>query len=426
MSIELTVHDLTLQYESDPILDRLSFEIPPGRRVALLGANGAGKTTLLRCISKALQPSAGAILIDDRDIESLSPRALARTMAVVPQETRADFDFTVEETVAMGRLPYRKRFAAGEDGERAATRRAMAATGVSGLAKRSIATLSGGEKQRVIIARALCQEPQILLLDEPTANLDLGYQHNLLELITRLNREEGITIIAAIHDLNLAARFFDHLLLLSGGRILAAGTAEEVIAPGPIKSAYGVDAFIFRHPLTGSLQVSVRNEKGGRPGAARPPIHVIGGGEEALPLLEQLQRGGFPLSIGPVTAEDSSHRFALFYDLPVIKVDPFSPVSDEVHRAHLALIEKAALVVVPPIPYGVGNLRNLEAVEKALEEGRPVAIFSHPPGAAWDFTGGEAGRILKQLKNKGASVLKERDEIMALLEKEPIQDEEEG
>ena len=424
MSIELTVHNLTLQYESNPILDRLEFKITPGSRVALLGANGAGKTTLLRCISKALQPSAGAILLDEQDLKTLSPRHLARTMAVVPQETRADFDFTVEETVAMGRLPYRKRFTGGAGDERSAARRAMAMTGVGHLADRSIATLSGGEKQRVIIARALCQEPQILLLDEPTANLDLGYQHNLLQLIARLNREEGITIIAAIHDLNLAARFFDHMIMLADGRVHAAGSAEEVIAPGPIKAAYGVDAFVFRHPLTGSLQVSVRDEKIGAPRSAQPLIHVVGGGEEALPLLEHLRRQGYPLSIGPVTAEDSSHRFASFYGLPVIEVAPFSPVSDEAHRAHLALIKEAALVLVPPIPYGVGNLRNLEAVKKAWEKGLPVAIFSHAPGAAWDFTGGEAGRILEQLKEEGAPVLQHRDEIITLLEKELAQNEE--
>ena len=276
MSIQLTVHDLTLQYESHPILDRLQFEISRGQRVALLGANGAGKTTLLRCISKALKPTAGAILLEKRDLESLSPRELAQTMAVVPQETRTDFDFTVEETVLMGRLPYLKRFTPEGDDEKSIARRAMAMTGVSHLAKRSIATLSGGEKQRVIIARALCQEPQILLLDEPTANLDLGYQHSLLELITGLNREKGITIIAAIHDLNLAARFFDRMLLLSSGRVLAAGTAEEVIAPGPIKTAYGVDALIYRHPLAGCLQVSVRNNTDDTK-TKQPPIHLIGG-----------------------------------------------------------------------------------------------------------------------------------------------------
>ena len=152
----LNVHNLTLQYDSHPILDRLEFGISRGQRVALLGANGAGKTTLLRCISKALKPTAGAILLDDMDIKSLSPRELARTMAMVPQETRADFDFTVEETVLMGRLPYLKRFTPEGDDERSIALRAMAMTGVSHLARRSIATLSGGEKQRVIIARALC------------------------------------------------------------------------------------------------------------------------------------------------------------------------------------------------------------------------------------------------------------------------------
>ncbi|MFY9113986.1 MAG: ABC transporter ATP-binding protein [Dethiobacteria bacterium] len=417
MRIQLTVHNLTLQYDSHSILDRLEFNVSKGQRVALLGANGAGKTTLLRCISKALKPTAGAVLLDNRDLKSLSPRDLARAMAVVPQETRADFDFTVEETVLMGRLPYLRRFTPEGDNEKSIVRRAMAMTGVSHLAKRSIATLSGGEKQRVIVARALCQEPQILLLDEPTANLDLGYQHGLLELIAGLNKEQGITVIAAIHDLNLAARFFDRMLLLADGKVLAAGTAEEVIAPGPIKTAYGVDAFVYRHPLNGCLQVSVQDDMDGIK-FTRSPIHVIGGGEEALPILEYLRQRGFPLSIGPVTPEDSSHRFATFYDLPVIEVPPFSPVSDRAHRAHLELIKKAVLTVVPPIPFGVGNLRNLEAIETALERGCPAAIISHATDRMWDFTGGEADRLLKRLKNKGARVLHNKWQIAALLGKE--------
>lgn len=413
----LTVHDLTLQYESHSVLDQLEFAIAPGQRTALLGANGAGKTTLMRCISKALRPTGGAILLDEVDLQTLSPRELARTMAVVPQETRADFDFSVEETVLMGRLPYLKRFTPEGDDERSMALRAMELTGVSHLAARSIATLSGGEKQRVIIARALCQEPQILLLDEPTANLDLGYQHNLLEMITVLNREQGITIIAAIHDLNLASRFFDHMLLLAGGKVLAAGTAEEVITPALIKTAYGVDNFVYRHPLTGCLQVSVRDETV-VPRNEHPPVHVIGGGEEALPVLEYLRQQGFPLSIGPVTQEDSTHRFASFYDLPAIEVPPFSPVPEQAHREHLKLIAKAALAVVPPIPFGVGNLRNLEAVEQALERGCPVALIAHTPEAIWDFTGGKATRLLERLITKGARLLHHRSELAALLGEE--------
>lgn len=416
MKIKLTVHNLTLFYDRHPILDRLEFAISPGQRVALLGANGAGKTTLLRCISRALKPADGAIFLNNRDIKSLSPRDLARIMAVVPQETRADFDFTVEETVLMGRLPYLKRFVVEGDDEKLIARRAMAKTGVNHLAERSIATLSGGEKQRVIIARALCQEPQILLLDEPTANLDLGYQHTLLELIAGLNTERGITVIAAIHDLNLAARFFEYILLLAGGSILAAGTAEEVITPGTIKKAYGVETLVYRHPLTGCLQVSVKDDTGFTK-SEQPAVHVIGGGEEALPVLEYLRSQGFPLSVGPVTPEDSSHRFATFYDLPVIKLPPFSPVSDQAHRAHLELIKKAALTVIPPIPFGMGNLRNLEAVETAQERGCPVAVLKSNAGRQRDFTGGKADRLLERLTAKGARVLSNKQQITALLKK---------
>ncbi len=224
-------------------------------------------------------------------------------------------------------------------------------------------------------------------------------------------------MIAALHDLNLAVRFFDHLLLLAGGRILAAGTAAEVITPPLIKEAYGVEALVYRHPLTGCLQVSVKEESGSKKNW-KPLIHIIGGGEEALPVLEYLRAQGFPLSIGPVAPEDSGYRFAAFYDLPVIALPPFSPISAQAHRAHLRLMKKAALNVVPPIPFGLGNLRNLEAVSSAQGEGCPIALLQ-PPGGKWsDFTGGKATLLLKDLIAGGARVVADKEEITAMLRKE--------
>lgn len=415
MGLNIDVHDLKLTYDTHPVLDGTEFKVQRGDLVALLGANGAGKSTLLRCISRILQPTGGNILLDGRELRQFNSKEAARQMAVVPQETTADFDFTVEEIVMMGRFPYLKRFQKEEQQDRDIVKRSMEMTGVSHLANRSIAALSGGEKQRVIIARAVCQQPEALILDEPTANLDIGYQSMLLELAARLNREQGITVIAAIHDINLAVYHFNRFILLSGGRVLAVGRAEEVITAENIQNSYGVPASTFRHPLHGVLQVSVvrgspcDNRKNGG-----PAVHVIGGGEEALPTLELLNQKGYRLSVGPVSEQDSSCRFAHFNGFPVIIVPPFTKMSSEHRKDHLKLMRSAEAVIVPPIPFGEGNLPVVAEVETVLKEGKPVYIIDLEGVQNRDYSG-KALAFLKHLVEEGAVTLKSFEDIPAAL-----------
>ncbi len=406
MGLSIEVQGLKMTYEAEPVLDGTAFKVDRGDLVALLGANGAGKSTLLRCISRILQPTGGHIYLDDRELRQLGSKDAARLMAVVPQETAADFDFTVEDIVTMGRFPYLRRFQKEDQNDFEIVGRAMEITGISHLANRSIATLSGGEKQRVIIARAVAQQPEVLLLDEPTANLDIGYQSMLLELTSRLNREQQVTVVAAIHDINLAVHHFDRFLLLSGGRVLAAGRAEEVITPENIRRSYGVKASTYRHPLNGVLQVSVARERGPVDNKKKGPrAHVIGGGEEALPALELLNQEGCLLSVGPVSAQDSGCRFAHFNGLPVIIVPPFTSMNSEHREEHLKLMRHADMVVVPPIPFGEGNLPIFEEVLIALKEGKKVYIVDPDGADDRDYSGGKASIILKRLAAEGAIAL---------------------
>lgn len=405
MGLRIDVHGLKLVYDTEPVLDETEFTVERGDLVALLGANGAGKSTLLRCISRILKPTAGHILLDDRELTRLDSREAARLMAVVPQETASDFDFTVEDIVMMGRFPYLKRFQKEDREDREIVRRSMEMTGIAHLAERSLATLSGGEKQRVVMARAVCQQPEVLLLDEPTANLDIGYQSMLLELAGRLNREKNVTVIAAIHDINLAVHHFDRFLLLSGGRVLAAGRAEEVISAENIRKSYGVAAATFRHPLHGVLQISVvRGRQAGKQLQEGPAVHVIGGGEEALPVMELLSQKGFHLSVGPVSAQDSGCRFAHFHSLPVVIVPPFSSMNDEHRREHLAMMRRATAVVVPPIPYGEGNLPIFKEVETVLMAGKPVYIIDLAGVEKRDYSG-KALQLMQRLVEQGATPL---------------------
>jgi iron complex transport system ATP-binding protein len=239
----------------DSILRGVTFVAPRGGLVGILGPNGSGKTTLLRLLAGVLTPLRGAVALDGRPIASLARTALARRIAVVPQETHLAFDYTVLEIVLMGRHPHMGVFELEGPRDLAIARDALAASGTAHLERRSFSTLSGGEKQRVIIASALAQSAEILLLDEPTASLDLGYQIEIAELLKRLNRERGITLVLSTHDLNFAAGVCRELTLLNEGRVLACGPIERTLTVDRVRELYGVTADIRFHAAAGHLTV---------------------------------------------------------------------------------------------------------------------------------------------------------------------------
>jgi iron complex transport system ATP-binding protein len=230
--------------------------VPEGSLTGLLGPNGCGKTTLLKILSGVLPPHAGRVLLGSVPLASLSRRDAARRIAVVPQETHPAFDYTVTEMVLMGRHPHLGPFELEGPADLAIAQEALAATGTDHLADRPYMTLSGGEKQRVVIASALAQSPQVLLLDEPTASLDLGYQLEVASLLTRLNRERRVTMVLATHDLNLAAAICDHLILMRGGRVLTQGTTSETLTQAAIRQLYDVDADVRYHEAAGHITVT--------------------------------------------------------------------------------------------------------------------------------------------------------------------------
>ena len=237
------------------VLDDISLSVPRGAIVGLLGPNGSGKTTLLRLLAGTLKPAEGRIAIDGAEVGALTRRELARRIAVVPQETHSAFDFTALDIVLMGRYPHLGAFELEGVNDLAIARDALAATGTAALESRRFATLSGGEKQRVVIASALAQASDALLLDEPTASLDLGYQFEIAALLAHLNRERGVTMVVCTHDLNLAATLCTELVLLKSGRIMAHGPTLEVLTSAHVRALYGVDADIAMHPRAGHLTV---------------------------------------------------------------------------------------------------------------------------------------------------------------------------
>jgi iron complex transport system ATP-binding protein len=246
------------------VLHAVTFTLVSGEMVGILGPNGSGKTTLLKILSGVLR-GRGEVKLDGRNIESYRKRELSRLFAVVQQEARVDFPYTAAEIVLMGRAGYHSPFALEGTKDLEVARASMDSTDSLALANRYLHELSGGEKQRVMIARALAQEPAILLLDEPAAFLDLKHQVQVFELLRRLNRERGLTVVAALHDLNLASLFFPRLIMLRDGRIYRDGSPNEVLTEKSIEEVYGIRVRVERDASGEKPQLFILPELSTRP-----------------------------------------------------------------------------------------------------------------------------------------------------------------
>ena len=252
----ISARDLTYEVEAGKLLDRVDLHADGGQLVGLIGPNGAGKSTLLRTISGILRQQEGTVFLDGTDLQSISSKQVAARLALVPQIAPYTHGFTALELVLMGRYPHLGRFQIeGAEDDRIA-KDSMRLTETEQFADRTLDTLSGGERQRVFVSRALAQQPRVLLLDEPTSNLDIFHQIKVLDLVRQLV-DDGLTAVAAIHDLNMAGRYCDRLVLLSEGRVLADGPPEAVLSPEVIESAFGVKSAVYRDPVTGSLAISL-------------------------------------------------------------------------------------------------------------------------------------------------------------------------
>ena len=252
----LRAEDLSFRVEATSLLDRVRLHADQGQMVGLIGPNGAGKSTFLRAIAGVVRPQEGMVLLEGVDLDSMPSKEVAARLALVPQLAPQTHGFTARELVLMGRYPHLGRFQIEGPADEQIARDAMELTETEEFAERTLDTLSGGERQRVFVSRALAQQPRVLLLDEPTANLDVLHKLRVLDLVRRLV-DEGLTAVAAIHDLSMAARYCDRLILLSAGRILAEGSPEEVLVPDVIESAFGVRSAVYRDPVTGSLAISI-------------------------------------------------------------------------------------------------------------------------------------------------------------------------
>jgi iron complex transport system ATP-binding protein len=419
--MRLEASEITAGYGGADVLTGVAIAVRAGEFVGLIGPNGCGKSTLLRVLSRVLQPRRGSVRLDDQELRHWSAKEIAQRLAFVPQQEPATFDFTVRDIVLMGRHPHHRRFQGETAEDYLLVNRALADTDILTLADRPVTQLSGGEHRRVLLARALAQQTPMLLLDEPTAHLDVTHQVELLTLVQRLTRERGVGALAALHDLSQAAEFCDRLILLRLGRVIAAGEPEAVLTPENLRAAYAAHAQIGRNPVTGKpmiLTLHPAREAGAQPAA--PRVHVVCGGGSGVGALGTLVNNGFRVSAGVLNRLDSDQEAAEALGIETALESPFSAIGPAARAAGAALMHRAQTILVTPVPFGRGNLANLELVAEAQEAGTPVVLLGETPFAARDYTGGTAAALFERIQKNGALCFERLEGWLALSRQPPF------
>jgi iron complex transport system ATP-binding protein len=379
---------VSFSYGPRPVVQDVTFQLAAGEMVGLLGPNGAGKSTLLRLGAGTLHPAQGVVRLNGDNVDRLARREVARRLAVAPQEFSASFAYTVRQIVELGRMPHHDLLSLSRRQDVQAIEAALVAAGVEHLAGRVFNDLSGGEKQRVIVALTLAQEAPILLLDEPTAHLDIRYQIEILELLRRLNIEHELTVLAALHDLNLAARYFRRLILFRG-RIVADGPPARVLDSELLSAVYetpvrvgilrGEEHLTVLPPGRESRLVWQPTE---RTADMVATVHVTAGGGSGELMMRALADAGIDFSAGPLNAGDSDCALAQRLASSCIIEPPYAPVS----AAGLATARKhmmgARTIIVCPIPLGPGNIVLIHEILAARRAGRAVILLEPTTTAA--------------------------------------------
>lgn len=374
----ITVENLAVTRGDTRVLTDVSLSVTDGEFVALVGPNGAGKTTLLQTVNGLVGPDAGAVTVAGRDVTACSAREVSRLVATVPQNPTMAFDFSVDDVVAMGRTPYQSRFGRANPGEeRQRVERALARTDTAELSDRAVSAVSGGERRRVLLARALVQDTPALLLDEPTASLDINHRVRTLELVSALVAE-GKTAFAAIHDLDLAARYCDRLVLLADGEVRASGSPAEVLQSAHLGDAFGTETAVTTDAATGTPSVTALGYHRDR--ALR--VHVLGGGPVATRAICRLVDAGATVTGGPFPAGDVAVETAGAHSLDAVTAPPFAAVPDAARERATALLGEADVAVLAAGQSGLSDA----AFEPAADVAVPVVAVT-PDGTSIEGTG---------------------------------------
>ncbi|WP_222919016.1 ATP-binding cassette domain-containing protein [Natrinema sp. SYSU A 869] len=396
--VTITVDDCSLSFGDLSVLEDVSLTIEPGEFVGFVGPNGAGKTTLLRLISGALEPDSGTVAIDDVDIHNISSRASSRLVSVVPQDTTLSFSFPVRDVVEMGRHPHRSRFSSPTPEDHDAVKRALKRTRTADLADRPIDEVSGGQRQRVVLARAIAQATPVMLLDEPTASLDINHQVETLELVRELV-DGGRTIVAAIHDLDLAARYCDRLVVLADGVVSRDGPPSEVLTGDALADSFEANAVVTPNPVTGTETVTAfAADRQATPLPDR--VHVLGTGTAAAGVVARLAAAGLEVTLGPVSRGDAAAETARSIGVDTVETEPFAQLSSTERQSVASLIRDADATILADFVVGSGNQSLLET----LDETDALVLVETRPFAERNFAGGAARERYEAYRERGLEV----------------------
>jgi iron complex transport system ATP-binding protein len=411
----IRLESASFSYPGREIFRDLSLSLEEGEILALIGPNSSGKTTLMKLMDGLLEPQRGKVFLDGEELGLLSRSRVAKRVAVVPQEMEVPFSFTVAEIVLMGRAPYLGRFGWETRKDLDVAREAMALTDVAELENRPFAELSQGEKQRVSMARALAQQPGVILLDEPASHLDINHQVEIHELIRRLNLERNLTVLNISHDLNLAAEYSHRMALLHRGSIYALGTPSMVITEENIRRVYETTVMVEKNPISGAPRVTPVGKSRMEKSGPQKTIHIICGEGSGVDSARRLLLRGYRVSLGVLNIGDSDQKIGKTLGLAMALEEPFSPISEAAYRENLILMEKADLIIVERFLVGKGNLINLRAAVDALGKGKRIIALENP--LEMDFTSGEARAYYQRLREGGAVFIPDHSRLLEEVEK---------
>ena len=413
----LQLDDVTTGYEKhNAILKDLSFSIDEGEFIGIIGPNGSGKSTLIKCITNVLDIWKGSVKLDGKNISELTRKEIARIAAVVPQDTYINFPYSVEEVVLMGRSPYLGRFDNYDKKDHDKAKSSMKEAQIYGFNDKKITELSGGEMQRVMIARALTQEPDLIFLDEATSHLDIGHKKGIMDTIKEKNQKENLTVFSVHHNLNLAARYCEKILLLDQGKIHSLGKPVDVLSSSNLRAVYGIEAEVHEHPKDGTLYISPVEEKMTSESNDQK-IHVICGGNSTGSLLKELVQKGYEVSAGVLNVMDSDFEKADFLDINTVTEAPFSSISQESYRKNIEMIERADILIVTDFPVGEGNLLNIKAVKDAVKDDKEFIVIDPESIEDRDYTENKKASKLYDsiLEKKKPKSVKSTEKVQELL-----------
>ncbi|MFW9987919.1 MAG: ABC transporter ATP-binding protein [Candidatus Odinarchaeota archaeon] len=416
----ISCKDLRFKYKLQQIINDISLKFESGHLYGIIGPNGSGKTTLIKLLSGILKQNYGQIYIDDINIKNFTIREIAKHLAMVNQTNYIEFDYKVREIIKMGRYAHINRFSVESEEDKKIVDEVIEQLGLKKLEKRSFNQLSGGEQQKVIIARAIAQKTKILLLDEPTTHLDINFTLEFMKLFKDYV-EKGLIVIIVLHDLNIAAQYCDKLILINEGRVVDFGDAKSVLTKDNIHNVYGIDVMIRENQYTNSVyiipfnNINLKSEEITKKTMDnRLKVHIISGGGSMVNFLSKLRN--FNVSVGVVNIFDDDLKLAEDFGFKTITEGPFSPISEKSYEELIEKLKEVDIIILANIPFGKGNLRNLEALTNIDNK---IIVIEKNTIEERDYTNGIATSIYNQLiKKKSVKVINNIEELIPTIQKE--------